>query len=462
MFGFSRPKDDFRQELSAFVFESSPDAYCVIREGRVIAFNKAFSTIMRQPAEKLMGLSPPDFSPELQFGGERSDLLAQRYIQAAMTDGHSRFEWEIRRADDSRFAVMVTLMRWNRADETLLIFVWQDITEMVRLRDLERLRQSERAREAEEDAFSIGELAKGLTTLADGDLTFQIERQFSAKSESLRQNFNQATEQLRTLVSEVSGAASAVLHRCREIGAASSDLAGRTERQAASIEEAAGALSHIVSTVTETTSAARAAKRTIDFASTDSSEGHAIVEKAISAMQAIDSSSSEIAKIIGVIDEIAFQTNLLALNAGVEAARAGEAGKGFAVVAQEVRELAQRSAAAAREIRALITTSSQLVENGVGLVNQTGSALGRISAHISNVGGSVATIERSASDQEAALREIDAVITQVDQATQKNAAMVEETAAASNAMMDEMMEIARKLQAFRTGHDTGNARRRAA
>ncbi|WP_296084808.1 methyl-accepting chemotaxis protein [uncultured Agrobacterium sp.] len=203
-------------------------------------------------------------------------------------------------------------------------------------------------------------------------------------------------------------------------------------------------------------------KKTIALASNDSGEGHVIVEKAIAAMEAIDRSSGEIAKIIGVIDEIAFQTNLLALNAGVEAARAGEAGKGFAVVAQEVRELAQRSATAAREIRALITTSNQLVENGVGLVNETGSALGRISAHIAQVGGSVETIERSASDQEAAIREIDSVIGQVDQVTQKNAAMVEETAAASNAMIDEMVEIARKLQSFRTAGAEQSSRRWAA
>ncbi len=450
MLFFGRPKDDFRRELSAFVFESSPDAYCVIREGRVAAFNDAFSKIMRQPAETLMGLSPADFSPELQFGTERSDTLAQQYIQTAMKDGHCRFEWEVKRTDGSHFFVRVTLMRWVRPDETLLIFVWQDIDEMVRLRELEKQRQAQSAREAAEDQFSITQLAKGLTTLAQGDLTFEIEQEFSAKSESLRQNFNRATQQLRSLVSEVSSASASILHSCREIGSAATDLANRTERQAASVEEASGALTQIVNTVAQTATAARAAKQTIDLATTDSGEGHAIVEKAIAAMQAIDRSSSEIAKIITVIDEIAFQTNLLALNAGVEAARAGEAGKGFAVVAQEVRELAQRSASAAREIRGLITTSNQLVENGVTLVNQTGGALERISSHISKVGDSVSTIERSASDQEASIREIDSVIGQVDQVTQQNAAMVEETAAASNTMLADMAEIARKLEHFKT------------
>ncbi len=462
MLGFGKKKDDFRQELAAFVFESSPDAYSVLREGRFIAFNDAFGKILRQPVETLMGLSPADFSPEFQLGGERSEVLAPRYIQQALTEGHSRFEWDVCRTDGTRFSVMVTLMRWARTEETLLICVWQDITEMVQLREQEKKRQEERAREAEQDRFAIGELAKGLTLLADGDLSFQIAQPFSAKSEGLRQNFNVATEQLRALVSDVSTASAAIFHSCREIGAAATELATRTERQAASVEEASGALSQIVNTVAETTTAARSARQTIELANSDSGEGAAIVEKAIAAMEAIDRSSGEIAKIIGVIDEIAFQTNLLALNAGVEAARAGDAGKGFAVVAQEVRELAQRSAAAAREIRALITTSNSLVENGVALVNQTGGALGRISTHISKVGSSVSIIERSASDQETAIREIDSVIGQVDQVTQKNAAMVEETAAASTSMISDMAEIVRKLESFRTENGSSARQRRAA
>ncbi|MGV1916440.1 methyl-accepting chemotaxis protein [Rhizobium sp. 22-785-1] len=462
MFGFARPKEDFRRELASFLFESSPDAYCVLREGRVVAFNDAFQKALRQPADTINGLTPPDFSPERQPDGERSDQKASVHIGQAMKEGFSRFEWEGQRRDGSLFQVQVTLISWKRNDETLLIVVWQDIEEMIRLRTAERQRQEQAAREAEEDRAAIEQLAAALRQLADGNLTQQIDRAFSPKTDSLRQNFNVATEQLRALVSEVSNAVTSVLHRCREIGSASSELAGRTERQAASIEEASGALSQIVNTVSDAASASRSAKKTIALASNDSGEGHVIVEKAIAAMEAIDRSSGEIAKIIGVIDEIAFQTNLLALNAGVEAARAGEAGKGFAVVAQEVRELAQRSATAAREIRALITTSNQLVENGVGLVNETGSALGRISAHIAQVGGSVETIERSASDQEAAIREIDSVIGQVDQVTQKNAAMVEETAAASNAMIDEMVEIARKLQSFRTAGAEQSSRRWAA
>ncbi|OQP88146.1 hypothetical protein BTR14_01390 [Rhizobium rhizosphaerae] len=462
MFGFHRPKEDFRRELASFLFESAPDAYCVIRDGHVIAFNDAFQKVLSQPADTIIGMTPADFSPEFQPDGERSDNKAMAKIGLAMKEGFSRFEWEGRRRDDSRFQIQVTLIRWVREKETLLIVVWQDIEEMIRLRKAEELRQAEAARVAEEDRQAIEKLASGLRQLAEGDLTQQIDSAFSAKSDSLRQNFNVATQQLRALVSDVSAAAASVLDRCREISAASSDLSSRTERQAASIEEASGALSHIVKTLTETSAAARSAKRMIELANTDSGDGSAIVEKAINAMEAIDRSSSEIAKIIGVIDEIAFQTNLLALNAGVEAARAGEAGKGFAVVAQEVRELAQRSAAAAKEIRALITTSSKLVENGVGLVNQTGSAISRIAAHIAGVGGSVTTIERSASDQEAAMREIEAVIGQVDQVTQKNAAMVEETAAASNAMTDEMHEIARKLQGFRTEGVERPSRRRAA
>ncbi|MDO1585046.1 methyl-accepting chemotaxis protein [Rhizobium oryzicola] len=462
MLNFLSPKTDFRQELAAFVFENSPDAYCVIREGRVIEFNKAFSTVMRQPPEKLKGLSPADFSPERQFGGRRSDELAGEYISTAMRDGHCRFEWEIRRHDGSIFYVLVTLMRWQRQDEKLLIFIWQDIDEMVRLREEDKLRRAREAKEAEEDQFAIGKLAEGLNAMAKGDLTRRIDTAFSAKSDGLRQNFNATTEQLRTLLDQVSSASVTVLHACREVGAAATNLATRTERQAASVEEASGALSQIVGNVSEATNSAQSAKKTIDHAQKDGDSAQAIVSKAIAAMEEIARSSSEIGKIIGVIDEIAFQTNLLALNAGVEAARAGEAGKGFAVVAQEVRELAQRSAAAAKEIRSLITSSNQQVNAGVGLVDETGHALERIVSHIGVIDGVVGKIEQTSRDQEATIREIDAVIRQIDHVTQQNAAMVEETAAASTSMANDMGEITNLLSAFNTGRSAHTDRRRSA
>ncbi|SIQ36968.1 methyl-accepting chemotaxis sensory transducer with Pas/Pac sensor [Rhizobium sp. RU35A] len=456
------PKEDFRRELSAFLFENSPDAYCVIREGRVLAFNKAFSTIMRQPDAQLVGLSPAEFSPELQFGGRRSDELAAEYISRAMRDGHCRFEWEVRRTDDSRFAVMVTLIRWQRQNETLLIFIWQDIDEMVRLREEDRARRLREQQEAQADQFAISRLAAGLTALAEGDLTAHLDVEFSQKSEALRRNFNSTVDRLRALIDEVSTASSTVLQTSREIGAAATDLASRTERQAASVEEASDALSQIVAGVADATSSARTAKETIDSAHKDGDNAKNIVTKAISAMEEIARSSSEIGKIIGVIDEIAFQTNLLALNAGVEAARAGEAGKGFAVVAQEVRELAQRSAAAAKEIRALITASNQQVSTGVSLVDETGHALSRIVSHIGNIDHVVGKIEQNARDQEVSIREIDNVIRKLDQVTQQNAAMVEETAAASTSMTNDMGEVARMLSGFRTGRTFVQQGRRAA
>jgi methyl-accepting chemotaxis protein len=194
----------------------------------------------------------------------------------------------------------------------------------------------------------------------------------------------------------------------------------------------------------------------------DSEKARSVVTKAISAMEDIARSSGEIGKIIGVIDEIAFQTNLLALNAGVEAARAGEAGKGFAVVAQEVRELAQRSAAAAKEIRSLITSSNQQVSTGVNLVCETGDALGRIVTHVGGIDAVVVKIQHSTHEQEASIREIDAVIRQVDQATQQNAAMVEETAAATQTMTDDLNDVARSLAGFKTQVDPRVSHRAAA
>lgn len=440
--------DNFRQELSSYILENSPDCVCVLREGRVVEFNDAFTQIMRQPREKLMGLTPPEFSPEYQLDGRSSGEAAMDYIQKAMKDGHHRFEWRIRRGDDSLFSVNVTLMRWQRGEETLLIFVWQDIEEVVQLRSRAAEHMERMNHQAEKDQHTIMALAEGLKALAAGRLFVSIDQAFDPKTEALRKDFNDAAEALCREISEIAAVAGSMSKSSREIGTATKDLASRTERQAASLEEAAGSLKRIVESISATADFARKAKNLVDMARDDSQAIGTIVERAVTSMEQISRSSSEIGKIIGVIDEIAFQTNLLALNAGVEAARAGDAGKGFAVVAQEVRELAQRSASAAKEIRQLVTTSERQVKDGVELVGETGGALSRIAAHVEEIGRAVGEIEQSAQEENVAIREINSMIGEIDNVTQRNAAMVEETVAAIHSLNEDVSDVSTRVARF--------------
>ncbi|MBP7650287.1 MAG: methyl-accepting chemotaxis protein, partial [Phenylobacterium sp.] len=242
------------------------------------------------------------------------------------------------------------------------------------------------------------------------------------------------------------------------IAGASDDLSRRTEQQAASLEETAAALDEITATVKKSADGASHARAVVQTAKTGAADGGEIVRQAVLAMGEIEKSSTQISQIIGVIDEIAFQTNLLALNAGVEAARAGEAGKGFAVVASEVRALAQRSAEAAKEIKALISASSTQVGSGVQLVGKTGQALEMLVAQVDEIDGLVGEIAASAKEQATGLNEVNAAVNKMDQVTQQNAAMVEESTAAAHALNGEAVELRRLMGDFRTGADTAPPR----
>jgi methyl-accepting chemotaxis protein len=231
----------------------------------------------------------------------------------------------------------------------------------------------------------------------------------------------------------------------------SNDLSKRTEQQAASLEETAAALDQITATVKKTAEGATYARNVVAAAKTDAENSGQVVGQAVTAMGEIEQSSHQISSIIGVIDEIAFQTNLLALNAGVEAARAGDAGRGFAVVASEVRALAQRSAEAAKEIKALISASSTQVAAGVSLVGETGKALQRIVSQIAEINGVMIDIAASAQEQATGLNEVNAAVNQMDQVTQQNAAMVEESTAAGFALASEAEELSRMMSQFKVG-----------
>ncbi len=458
---FSKP-ENFRQEAAAFIFESMPDSLCVLREGKIIEFNDAFVKIMGRPAEQLKGISPNDFSPEFQPNGARSDDMAMEHIQKALREGYDRFDWHVVRGDKTAFHVNVTLMRWPRGDEMLLICLWRDIDELVEMRRREAERMEEIRQAAANDQRTIAALAEGLKALAAGKLFVSIDQAFDPKTDALRRDFNDAADALCREISEIASVAGSMSKSSREIGSATRDLASRTERQAASLEEASASIKQIVESISATADFARKAKGLVDMARGDSSAIGTIVERAVASMEQISRSSSEIGKIIGVIDEIAFQTNLLALNAGVEAARAGEAGKGFAVVAQEVRELAQRSASAAKEIRQLVTTSERQVKDGVELVGETGGALSRIAGHVEEIGSAVVQIEKSAQEEDVAIREINKMIAEIDQVTQHNTAMVEETVAAIHSLNEDVSDVETRVSRFALQRQAAHPTRRVA
>ncbi|MCA1490859.1 PAS domain-containing methyl-accepting chemotaxis protein [Ensifer sp. NBAIM29] len=301
---------------------------------------------------------------------------------------------------------------------------------------------------------NVDQLAAALNRLSNGDLAQNLSTPFIPTLEKLRIDFNAAVEKLRTTMQAVAENAGAIAAGSQQIRSASDDLSKRTEQQAASVEETAAALEEITTTVADTSHRAEEAGQLVRKTRENAEHSGAVVRSAIEAMGKIESSSSEISNIIGVIDEIAFQTNLLALNAGVEAARAGDAGKGFAVVAQEVRELAQRSAKAAKEIKDLITDSNAHVKSGVALVGETGTVLNTIVSQVQQVNGNVEAIVEAAKEQATGIKEINQAVNTMDQGTQQNAAMVEESTAAAHSLAKEAEALFDLLGQFNVGVST--------
>ncbi|KQW31586.1 hypothetical protein ASE36_04930 [Rhizobium sp. Root274] len=290
-----------------------------------------------------------------------------------------------------------------------------------------RQREAERAAAQAELTEAIDVLGSALQRLANGDLTATIQKPLTGNLDRLRLDFNASLERLSGTVSAVHGNVAEINRKSSAVSSSTADLSHRTEQQAAALVETSAAIRQIMDAIRQSSERAENASRLALEARTNSDRSGEIVGGAVDAMQRIENASSEISKIINVIDEIAFQTNLLALNAGVEAARAGEAGKGFAVVAQEVRELAQRSATAAKDIKALITKSGEEVANGVGLVRQTGTVLSSIAGQVVQIGDHIHSIASTSKQQSASLNEINAAVGRMEDVTQHNARAAEQT-----------------------------------
>ncbi|MDI7863851.1 methyl-accepting chemotaxis protein [Rhizobiaceae bacterium n13] len=314
----------------------------------------------------------------------------------------------------------------------------------------EARRGAERARVEAEQKQALNALSTALGQLADGNLEEGMSEDLPGDFVEMAYTYNGAVEALRGTLSEVRSTATEIRGGTSNLAASADDLSRRTEQQAAALEQSSRALRHLTEVVGSTAESARQTASSVNETQAYATRSGDIVARAVEAMGDINRSSDKIATIIGVIDEIAFQTNLLALNAGVEAARAGEAGRGFAVVAQEVRELAQRCAGAAREIKGLISASSTQVQNGVTLVEQTGQALTVIIRHVTEVQQLVSNISAATGEQSNGLQEVSKAVHEVELITQQNAAMVEENNAEIHGLRQRVDMLSEKIERFRT------------
>ena len=321
-----------------------------------------------------------------------------------------------------------------------------------RLKTADRLEREARE-EQERQAQVVDAISKSLGALSRGELGCQIVQEFPEEYERLRTDFNATVDELSRTIQAIVEHSRLILRSADEISGSSNDLSHRTESQAATLEETAAAIQELSDSVNAIAEGARQVEKTVDDTRTNAEESGSVVQSAVETMTQIEKSSGQMSQIITVIDDIAFQTNLLALNAGVEAARAGESGRGFAVVAQEVRALAQRSSEAAKEIGDLISSSREQVDAGVTLVGRAGDALSSIIERVTEVSSLVANIASGTVEQAAGLAEVNVGVSSLDQVTQRNAAMVDESKAAARSLKSRSDELVAEVQHFKLSQD---------
>jgi methyl-accepting chemotaxis protein len=429
---FKKPDSDVMEAKIGYVQAFKPWGW-IIGTGAYVSDIEAQIAFLRMEAMVIMGVSLVLLSLGAFFvtRGVTSPLAALKTRMQAMAEGDT----------DSEIPQTKSRSELGEMARTLDVFRQA----LVRQRELE----AEQEELNVERAKVVDALRSNLSILSQGDLTAQINESFPAEYEQLRADFNTTAKTLSGTVEQVVAAAGSIRNGAAEISQASDDLSHRTESQAATLEQTAAALDELTASVKSAAEGARSVEATMDEAKEEARTSGEVVQSAVAAMTEIEQSSTHISQIISVIDDIAFQTNLLALNAGVEAARAGEAGRGFAVVASEVRALAQRSSDAAMEIKTLIGNSSQQVERGVDLVGKAGEALQSIVTQVGHISQLVSGIAEGAAEQSTGLAEINTGVTQLDQVTQQNAAMVEEATAAGHMLKTDATKLAELVAHFK-------------
>jgi len=420
-------------------------------DNTLLTSNELFCTLVGQDLQSLVGKSADEiFSFNRELASERGNVFDRLKTGETI---FGRFDLPL---SDGRTAVVeggFSLVTDASGKPIRVLLLGLDVTEARRSIEEAELNRTQMVAA---QGLVVENLRNGLRLLSEGDLTANIDVEFDEEHEQLRHDFNTTGVQLLGAMQGVVENADLIRGEASEIATAAEDLSARTERQAATLEETASALDELTSSVRSAADGATRANEIVENARDNAEASGEVVREAVGAMSEIENSSKQISKITGVIDDIAFQTNLLALNAGVEAARAGEAGRGFAVVASEVRALAQRSSDAAREINELISASGGQVKRGVELVDQTGKALAEIVKSVSEINQSVSEIAVSSREQSSGLAEINEAVNQLDQVTQQNAAMFEETTAASHALTREAETLTETMGQFKTGSENVN------